>query len=184
MHRSLFSTRTPRLNEYYKGMKDLSKPEDQYLYLVAHEFKHYSTGGNGLRSLLDTYLFLKKETLDWEYVEEEAGKLGIRGFEKNNRRLAAPLFQSGAVTDEKMLSYILNSSAYGNFEHRVDNKLKSSGGNRVLYTLKRSSVRTTATKHLRQSILYSTGTKYCSRSFLSTESFVPSRPGGSPKSGK
>ena len=140
MHRSLFSTRTPQLNEYYKGMKDLSKPEDQYLYLVAHEFKHYSTGGTGLRSLLDAYLFLKKETLDWEYVEEEAGKLGIREFEKDNRRLAASLFQSGAVTDEKMLSYILNSSAYGNFEHRVDNKLKSRGGNRVLYTLKRVSI--------------------------------------------
>ena len=140
MHRSLFSAKDPRLNAYFQGMKDLSKPEDQYLYLIAHEYKHYSTSGTGLRSLLDIYLFLKKERLDWEYVEEEAGKIGIHEFEKDNRRLATSLFRDGTITDETMFAYILASNVYGTLEHKVDNTLMNSGKTRSHYTLQRLSI--------------------------------------------
>lgn len=46
------------------------------IYMIAHEYKHFSKGGTGLRSLLDTYVFLRHcdETLDKEYVESELKK--------------------------------------------------------------------------------------------------------------
>ena len=46
-------------------------PEDFYIYLIAHEYRHFSHSGTGLRSLLDVYLFWKKhgEQLDGEYIE-------------------------------------------------------------------------------------------------------------------
>lgn len=140
MHRALFANPNSRVGAYYQGMKDLSKPEDLYLYLIAHEHKHYVSGGTGLRSLLDVYLFLKKESLDWEYVDQEAEKIGIREFEEKNRLLAISLFGKGIVTDEKMLSYILSSNAYGILQHKVDNRIEKSRGNKSRYLLRRLSV--------------------------------------------
>ena len=32
--------------------------------MIVHEYKHYSGGGTGLRSLLDTYVYLRKVPLD------------------------------------------------------------------------------------------------------------------------
>ena len=59
--------------------------EDFYLYIKAHEYKHYSNGGTGLRSLVDTYLYIKKygKVIDWEYLGLELTKLGIYDYEKN-----------------------------------------------------------------------------------------------------
>ena len=47
--------------------------EDFYLFLTAHEYKHYSWGGTGLRSLMDVYVYLKnlEGRLDWNYIKEE-----------------------------------------------------------------------------------------------------------------
>ena len=93
--------------------------------MIAHESKHYSAGGTGLRSVLDTYVFLSKVSLDMEYVEAEAEKLGIRDFEKENRSLAMRLFGGGELTaaDREMLEYILSSGTYGTAVHKVENKL-------------------------------------------------------------
>ncbi|MDO5138965.1 MAG: nucleotidyltransferase family protein, partial [Oscillospiraceae bacterium] len=81
MHRALFGDKHDRkLYEYYKDVKHhLLKdegnnygyhfsPEDFYIFMIAHEYKHYSTGGTGLRSLLDTYVYLQKNELDMTYV--------------------------------------------------------------------------------------------------------------------
>lgn len=40
--------------------------EDFYIYLVAHEYKHYFLGGTSLRSLADTYIYLKKYPLRYK----------------------------------------------------------------------------------------------------------------------
>lgn len=140
MHKSLFSSALPNLFEYYKETTDLSKPEDFYLYIVAHEYKHYSHSGTGLRSLLDVYLYLKKEKLDWEYVEKEAEKIGIANFEQRNRNLVNSLFGEGNQIDEEMLDYIIDSNAYGTLTHRVENAIKDNGGSRIQFILKRLSV--------------------------------------------
>ena len=141
MHTALFAKQSgSKKYEYYRGRRDLSRLEDFYLHLVVHEYKHYFYRGTGLRSLLDMYLYLKKETLDWDYVEKEAAKLGIGKFEQNNRQLAASLFGGKKVADEQMLSYILSSGASGTYANLVANRMDKYGGSRMIYMLKRFEV--------------------------------------------
>ena len=145
MHRGLFgSTHEGNFYEYYSGVKDrLIKddgnnygyhfsPEDFYVYITSHEYKHYSAGGTGLRSLLDVYVFLRKfeGKLDFDYVLREIEKLGISEFEEKNRTLALNLFgnQEPAYGNLEMLKYIIHSGAYGNLENSVRNRLKKYGG--------------------------------------------------------
>ena len=145
MHRALFSTaHDPRLHTYYQDLrprmvKDAGNafgyhfsPEDFYLYMIAHEYKHYSGGGTGLRSLLDTYVFCKRkgEALDWSYIAGELDKLGIAEFEAANRGLTLRLFGGETLTeaDREMLDYILSSGTYGTVQNRVRNKLTAYGG--------------------------------------------------------
>lgn len=95
MHRQLFGDKHDKnLYEYYKDVKKrLLKdennnygyhfsPEDFYVFMIAHEYKHYSTGGTGLRSLIDTYVYLRTTDLDMAYVTAEMEKLGITDFEQ------------------------------------------------------------------------------------------------------
>ena len=136
MHRTLFGPEhDPKLYGYYKsihqrllgdGCKKHFSPEDFYLYLLAHEYMHYCSGGTGLRSLMDTYVYLNKETLDMRYVAAEAEKLGIRMFEAQNRSLALHLFGAGDLTgaDQSMLEYMLSSGVFGTIEHKVSNKMR------------------------------------------------------------
>lgn len=106
MHRQLFgSVHEPVVYKYYKCIKTrLIKdegnrfgyhlsPEDTYIYMIAHEHKHYSGGGTGLRSLLDIYVYCRKlgAEMDWEYIAAETAKLGMADFEQRNRRLAEHL---------------------------------------------------------------------------------------------
>lgn len=55
---------------------------------MVHTYKHYASGGMGLRTILDVYLYLRKnKELDFSYVEKELGKLNIADFEKQFRKL-------------------------------------------------------------------------------------------------
>ena len=145
MHRGLFgSSHDEKFYEYYAGVKSrLIKddwnsygyhfsPEDFYVYMTAHEYKHYSAGGTGLRSLLDIYVFLRKfeGQLDFDYVLREIENLELSEFEEKNRVLALNLFGNEELTSEnlEMLKYIIHSGAYGNLENSVKNRLKKYGG--------------------------------------------------------
>lgn len=149
LHRALFS---PAFNEriaaYYENVKERLIPdrdgslgyhfslEDFYLYVTAHECKHYSGNGTGLRSLLDTYVYLRQfeKTLDWVYVSAEAEKLGITDFERLSRNLSRKLFDGKKLTgeEEEMLEYVLGSGTYGTLENGVKRKLKEKGRLRYL----------------------------------------------------
>ena len=152
MHRQLFGpVHGEPLYSYYHTVKErLIKdegnhfgwhfsPEDFYLYVIAHEFKHYENFGTGLRSPLDAYVYLRKVSLDWEYVEKEAQKLGLADFEKQNRMLAMHLFDGETLTQEdgEMLSYVLSSGTYGNIEIGVKNGIRKNGGSALRYAMKR-----------------------------------------------
>ena len=105
------------------------KEEDFYVYLVAHEYKHFSAEGTGLRSLLDTYVCLKNNELDMNYVKAEVKKLGIEDYEQLNRSLAMHLFGYGVLTDteQNMLDYVLSCGTYGREENFARNLLKKEG---------------------------------------------------------
>lgn len=114
-------------------------PEDFYLFMIVHEYKHYSGCGTGLRSLLDTYVYLNASALDMDYVVHEAGKLGIAAFEAANRSLALHLFGGEALTsdDRKMLDYMLSSGTYGTVKNNIRNTMRERNWTKVQYALHR-----------------------------------------------
>ena len=145
MHTALFgSNHKKEIYEYYRDVKRLMQKDDNnkygyhlstndfYVYITAHEYKHYSGGGTGLRSLLDTYIIWKTlgDELDTEYIRTETNKLGITDFEQRNKQLAIDLFSRKDLSDEEqeMLDYIVYSGTYGNINHAVDNKVQKYGG--------------------------------------------------------
>ena len=156
MHRSLFSGKAAsfsRLSEYYKDVEQKLIPfsqwerrfsdEDFYIYTIAHEYSHFSTCGTGLRSLLDTYVYLLKHdgNLDWHYIDSETRKLGIRDFEEQNRHLALEVFSPRAnlaslsLEDEEFLDCFLRAGTYGSRENMVQIGVKKSGN--LFYVLGR-----------------------------------------------
>lgn len=148
MHRALFSK---NFNEewaaYYDDIKQRLCPdqgkrfgyhftdEDFYIYITAHAYKHYSGGGTGLRTLVDTFVFhqKKQDLLDMGYISAELEKLGIGKFEKQIRLLADRLFgdtegfsfQKLTQEQQKMLLYFCGAGTYGTIRNRVGNQLKS-----------------------------------------------------------
>ena len=144
MHRMLFGAgHDEKLVGYYQDVRSRLiqnkgsscgyhfSNEDFYIYMLAHEYKHYSGGGTGLRSVLDTYVYLKKkgDALDWAYISGELDKLGIADFEAQNRSLALHLFDGKELTeqDEEMLEYVLSSGTYGTVQNHVKNKIRQYG---------------------------------------------------------
>ena len=141
MHHCLFSQTS--LHNYYQNVKDsLIKDDDNnfgyhfsnedfYIYMLAHEYKHYQHGGTGIRSVVDIYVYLREyaDTLDMEYIKAECRKLGIDEFELQSRSLAMDLFNKKKLTDKdkEMLRYIIDSGTYGTIEHSVDNKVSQFG---------------------------------------------------------
>ena len=157
IHRKLFGAFSDeRMQEYYADVnKKLIKDEgtgygyhlsdeDFYIYLTAHEYKHFSGSGTGIRSLLDCYVFLKakKDSLDFTYIAGEMKKLGIAGFERKRRKLAVKSFSNfenagytagiGNMTDQrlteeerKLLDYYYFSGTYGNEDNSVKHKIEN-----------------------------------------------------------
>jgi len=156
MHRTLFQIRH-QMYDYYLDIKNklvleegtqyryYFKPEDFYVYMIAHEYVHFTYyPGTGIRSLVDTYVFLTKfeKTLDWEYVLRECEKLGIQEYEVKNRSLSLHLFGDGVLTkeDDQFLCYYLTEGIYGSTKDGVSYKVDMLGGGKlgkIRYVLKR-----------------------------------------------
>ena len=155
MHGELFMEyQTGKMADYYRGVKArLQKDdgngfgwhfsdEDFYLFMTAHEYKHYHLGGTGVRSLLDTYIFMRKfgDALDWDYLHAELEKLGIAAYEAESRSLAMKLF-SGEPLNEKekeTLDYYVTSGTYGTRAHSIRNNLEQkSSGSKSRYLFRR-----------------------------------------------
>ena len=145
MHTKLFSERHKKeIFEYYRSVKDrLIKNEndrygyhfninDFYIYLIAHEYKHYIQGGTGIRSLLDTYILWQKcgHELDHDYIQKECLKMGIDDFEHKNKELALRMFNGKDLTaqDIEMLDYYISSGTYGTLENNLQNSVNNYGG--------------------------------------------------------
>ena len=146
LHRTLFSeSQNNRFYVYYRDVKDRLLPdgthafgyrfsdEDFYVYITAHEYKHYSIYGTGLRSLLDAYVYVtKKPSLDWDYIKGELDKLGIAEFEEQTRTLAFRLFDQEPLTerDRGILDFYLSSGTYGTVSNGVKIRIGKDKGKR------------------------------------------------------
>lgn len=103
--------------------------EDFYVYLITHACKHHNSGGTGIRSLLDIYVYLRKmeSALDWNYISGELQKLHVEDFEADSRRVAEKLFSQEVnelnEREAELLRYFLGSGAYGTMKNRVVKKL-------------------------------------------------------------
>lgn len=140
-HKALFSEKEEKaLADYYSEIKkklyqnDTSfeysfTPEDCYIYLIAHEYKHYNYGGTGLRSLVDIYVYLRKweDKLDREYIDSELNKLKLTEFETLNRTLSRKILEKEPLSDEeqKLLYYIINSGSHGTDENLKNNQISA-----------------------------------------------------------
>ncbi len=142
MHRSLFIyLENTEAVSYYVHIKDrlLKDPDNQYgyhfsdedfyIYMIVHEYKHYSQSGTGLRSLLDTYVYLKNRQPDRKYISRELKKLGLSEFEKTNRELALRLFTGQQLNTEhqKMLDQIISDGSYGSLDAGIDRQISGKG---------------------------------------------------------
>lgn len=153
MHRGLMETwLNPAMGDYYFNVRDKMilddgkkytyhfGTEDFYLYITAHTYKHYSEGGTGLRSLLDCYVYMKRfaDSMDWEYISREAGKMNLADFERDFRDLALYVFgddKSGDINRE-MLGYIISSGTYGHIDTETKHITGGMfGGSKLRYLL-------------------------------------------------
>ena len=115
--------------------------EDFYIYMIAHEYLHYSDGGTGLRSLVDTYVYVKKfgDVMDWDYIARELEKQELADFEVKNRGLSLRLFDGQSLTEDDtgMLKYIVGSGTYGTTANAVQNRLNAHPKSGLQYILSR-----------------------------------------------
>ena len=143
LHTKLYSRQSDKvIHDYYADVKsrlvkdDDNKygyhftDEDFYIFMTVHEYKHYSGGGTGLRSLLDCFVYLRsrESTLDWDYIGGELDKLGIGEFERKSRSLAMKVFSSDILpklngAEQEMLEYYLLSGTYGTFKNSIENRM-------------------------------------------------------------
>ncbi len=148
MHTSIFGY-NPDTNwyEYYEGVKQRFIPdkgkkhayhfsdEDFYIHLIIHGCKHYFNEGNGLRLLIDIYVYLKaKDTeLDWQYIHRELSTLAAADFEVKARKLSQRLFvhpqefalASLTVDEAAFLNTFMENGVYGNIANLIRNKISS-----------------------------------------------------------
>lgn len=136
MHTALFHiSHEEKFHKYYENTKQMLikdednkfgyhfSDEDFYVYITAHEYKHYSTSGTGLRTFADTYVYLKHKNLNRKYLDEQFQKLGISSFEKQLSSIAMNLFSpDGSIktlskSQLKMLDYCIFSGTYGTIEN-------------------------------------------------------------------
>lgn len=154
MHNELFTpVHADHLHAYYQNVKARLckdpdnaagfhfRDEDFYIYVLAHEYKHYCLGGTGVRSLLDTYIMLRRfgDRLDWDYIEQELEKLGMTAYARKNRTLAEKVFSGGALTpaEAQELDYYITSGVYGSVAHDVENRIRNAGHSRLKYLFRR-----------------------------------------------
>ena len=157
MHRALIVQPDNRaVYRYYQNVKDRLlpdeshplrfrfTPEDFYVFHLAHEYKHYSGAGIGLRPGLDIYVYLKRfgDQLDRAYIARELKKLGLTEFERASRELAMALYGDGTLTDEgrAMLQRHIGAGSFGSEENRVDQAVEQMGGGvsaKLRYMLRR-----------------------------------------------
>lgn len=150
MHHSLYTDSTDEVvfNEYYKDVKHrLLKDEgnsfgyhfsdeDYYIHNLTHTYKHFRTGGNGIRFLMDVYVYLKNKenSLDFNYIEEQLEILGIKDFENNIRTLSNRIFSQSIAESadfgilsknerEELLFYI-SAGTFGTINNYINFKVE------------------------------------------------------------
>ena len=141
MHRALFQENEdyPQYVSYFKdylkdspikeGFEHQLNKENFYIYFTAHSYKHFYLSGCGIRTLIDYYLYLKNNDLDFVYINEQLKKLDLLEFSHQIANLSIKAFDNEPLTkdEEEMLLFIASSGTYGTLENRVNKGVKEKG---------------------------------------------------------
>ena len=129
-------------------LRFLFSPADEYLYFLAHAYKHFSRAGCGVRFIADEWVLLGHygDELSGSYLEGELEKLGLAEFDRLVRDMAQAVFggegEVPKLTDDqqRLWLYLLGCGTYGTLENRVASRLeelakegKSAGAARAEY---------------------------------------------------
>ena len=119
------------------------------MYMMAHAYKHYDGSGTGLRTLVDTYVYLsvKGDSMNWDYIYGQAQKLGIVEYVKDSNALAQRLFLEPLQTDklfellsekeQEQLAFYAGAGTYGNLKISVEKSFqKIQQGDRAIWVAK------------------------------------------------
>lgn len=97
--------------------------EDQYVYLIAHAFKHVNRSGFGVRLLADVAVMLRtaRTGFDWGYVAGELAALGIADFERLVRGLSDAVMGEGELDEngEEIVGRMIACGTYGSDEEKI-----------------------------------------------------------------
>ena len=108
---------------YNMGINDL------YVHSVCHMYKHYTTGGCGIRFLADTYLMLRRDNdnLDWQWIDSKMREYGIADFEKTVRELALAMFDDCKLDDRQqaLLDTFMSFGIFGLESNKVNARVRS-----------------------------------------------------------
>lgn len=124
-----------KMNEWFRDVFDstervivndvpihIMKPTDHLLFLIFHDYKHFTGGGFGVRLMLDTLLFAEKnyEKIDWEYIGRALEDTGIAPVYSDmvalgNKYLGFNLPEKNESTcPEELLDDMLRMGTFGN----------------------------------------------------------------------
>ena len=138
-----------QFNHYYQNVKEHLKKDDSssfgyyfdysdaYIHTTTHSYRHYASGGNGVRSLMDTYVYTNrlKELINWRYVIDAMDRLGIKDYEKVTRDLSDKLFDEACLAPEMLerslsteerilLAAFIDAGAYGSPTKSVEHQMR------------------------------------------------------------
>ncbi len=140
MHKKLFTTNgefTAYLDLWKRASKAedsscryIISPEDNYIYSMAHMYKHYTSTGCGIRFLCDTYVLHNSEDqLDFDYIIAKFKELGILDFYGRVISLVNAVFDDAAPSeeDEKLLAEVFAGGVFG-IRKTLSESIDDSGG--------------------------------------------------------
>lgn len=152
MHRALFGETgdNEKIVKYFKhpnirlvnplAVEAYLPLDDFYVYFTAHSYKHFHIAGCGLRTLVDYYVFLKKneedELLDFKYINKQLEKMDLVDFSNQISTLSIKVFDEKELSNEEIetLLFIASSGTYGTLENRVNKGVKEKGKTRYFFS--------------------------------------------------
>lgn len=102
-----------------------------FIYLFAHLAKHYTSGGTGIRSIIDIWVYINKynDELDFDYIFKQLKKANADELCKDIIALSKVWFDGEEMTEKfaGMTDFIIDSGVYGNSLTRAYNNVNKMG---------------------------------------------------------
>lgn len=90
--------------------------EDEYIFTIAHIYKHFCLGGCGVKSITDVWLYERANpNMDREYISRELEKIGLKKFESVFSRLSKAWMGETCFDDDltALAEFLFDGGVYG-----------------------------------------------------------------------